>query len=174
MSKLQEKFNSIIAKIEERIQDQEELKFIKEQIAEISMLYIDELNKVIDVSEKRVNQVYENQKILEKKMNEIENNMGHIQKELFVEEDYDFEIVCPYCNHEFVTDMGVELKEVECPECHNIIELDWNHEEDCHGGGHCSGCHECQQEDDKQQNNANNANQDYEEDYENTDEEDDM
>ena len=56
MSKLQEKFNSIIAKIEERIQDQEELKFIKEQIAEISMLYIDELNKVIDVSEKRVNQ----------------------------------------------------------------------------------------------------------------------
>lgn len=101
MSVLQDKFNSIIAKIEERITDPEELEFVKQQIADISMMYIDEINKIMDLSERRVNQVYENQKILEQKMAEIERGMNTIEKELFVEDEYDFEIVCPYCNHEF-------------------------------------------------------------------------
>ena len=150
MSKLQEQFNAILAKIEERIQNEEELNFIKERIAEISMLYIDELNKIIDLSERRVNQVYENQKKLEEKMTMIEKGMTNIQKELFLEEEFDFEIVCPYCNYEFISDIGSDIKEVECPECQNIIELDWNQEEeDCEG--HCGGCHGCGEEDEQQE-----------------------
>lgn len=145
MSVLQDKFNAIIAKIDERITDQEELKFVKEQIVDLSMIYMDEINKIMDLSEKRVNQVYENQKILEQKMAEIERGMNTIEKELFVEEEYDFEIVCPYCNHEFLTDVNSGKKEVECPECHNIIELDWNEEHECLG--HCGSCGECETED---------------------------
>ncbi len=142
MSVLQDKFNSIIAKIEERITDPEELEFVKQQIADISMMYIDEINKIMDLSERRVNQVYENQKILEQKMAEIERGMNTIEKELFVEDEYDFEIVCPYCNHEFLTDINSDKKEVECPECHNVIELDWNSEEhEC--SGHCGSCGGC-------------------------------
>lgn len=143
MSKLQEDFNAIIAKIEERITDEEELGFIKQQIIDVSMLYINELNKVIDISERRVNQVVENQRILEKKQNEIESTLSNMEKEFFIDdEEYDFEIVCPYCNYEFVSDIASDIKEVECPECHNMIELDWNEDE---GGcdGHCGGCHEC-------------------------------
>lgn len=144
MSKLQEDFNAIIAKIEERITDQEELNFIKQQIADIAMLYMNELDKVMDISERRVNQVVENQRILEKKQLELETALNNMEKELFVgEEDYDFEIVCPYCNHEFVSDIGSEVKEVECPECHNIIELDWNAEAESECGGHCGGCEGC-------------------------------
>lgn len=139
MSVLQDKFNAIIANIEERITDQEELEFVKQQIADISMMYIDEINKIMDLSERRVNQVYENQKILEQKMAEIERGMSTIEKELFIEDEYDFEIVCPYCNHEFLTDINSDKKEVECPECHNVIELDWNAEEhEC--SGHCGSC----------------------------------
>lgn len=142
MSVLQDKFNAIIAKIEEKITDQEELEFIKQQIADLSMMYIDELNKIMDLSERRVNQVYENQKILEKKISELEKGMNTIEKELFVEDEYDFEIVCPYCNYEFITDMDSNKKDIECPECHNTIELDWNEEEhDC--SGHCGSCCEC-------------------------------
>ena len=132
MSKLQDNFNAIMAKIKERITDEEELEFIKQQIAELSMIYIDELNKIMDLSERRVNQIYENQKMLEQKMNELEKGVNTIEKELFVEEEYDFEIVCPYCNYEFVTDINSTKKEIQCPECHNTIELDWNAEEhDC-------------------------------------------
>lgn len=142
MSQLQDNFNAIIAKIEERITDAEQLNFIKEQIAEISMLYIDELNKIMDLSERRVNKVFENQKILEKKLEDIEKNMSNIKEELFVEDEYDFEIICPYCNHEFVSDIDSKNKEVKCPECGNVIELDWNEEEhDC--GGHCGSCGGC-------------------------------
>lgn len=161
MSKLQEQFNAIIAKIEERIQNEEELNFIKERIAEISMLYIDELNKVIDLSERRVNQVFENQKLLEEKISMIEKGMGNIQKELYLDEEYDFEIVCPYCNHEFVSDVGSDSKEVECPECHNIIELDWNQEDELNCGGHCGGCQGCgHDEDEKEQLEEDNKEED--------------
>ena len=149
MSVLQDKFNAIIANIEERITDQEELEFVKQQIADISMMYIDEINKIMDLSERRVNQVYENQKILEQKMAEIERGMNTIEKELFVEDEYDFEIVCPYCNHEFLTDINSDKKEVECPECHNVIELDWNSEEhEC--SGHCGSCGGCGTDEDEE------------------------
>lgn len=158
MSQLQDNFNAIIAKIEERITDADELNFIKEQIAEISMLYIDELNKIMDLSERRVNKVFENQKILEKKLEDIEKNMSNIKEELFVEDEYDFEIICPYCNHEFVSDIDSKNKEVKCPECGNIIELDWNEEEhDC--GGHCGSCGGCGHEeeyDDSEEQQENN------------------
>lgn len=146
MSKLQEDFNAIIAKIEERITNEEELNFIKQQIADISMLYINELNKVIDISERRVNQVVENQRVLEKKQLELETALTNMEKELYInEEEYDFEIICPYCNHEFVSDIGSDIREVECPECHNTIELDWNQETDMECQGHCSNCEGCEQ-----------------------------
>lgn len=160
MSKLQDKFNTIISKIEERIKDQEELDFIKQQLADLSMMYIDELNKIMDISEKRVNQVYENQKILEKKMSEIEKGMDTINKELFVEEEYDFEILCPYCNHEFLTDINSEKKEVECPECHNTIELDWNNQEEHDCGGHCGSCDGCGHEEDVYEQEESNEDDD--------------
>ena len=61
------------------------------------------------------------------------------------------EIVCPYCSEEFFTVVSYDANQkIECPECHNIIELDMNDnniENDLHGnfgcGGHCSGCGGC-------------------------------
>ncbi|MBO5478681.1 MAG: hypothetical protein J6A04_03075 [Clostridia bacterium] len=161
MSSLKAEFNKIIAKIEERITDQEELNFIKQQIADISMLYMNELDKVMDISERRVNQVVENQRILEKKQLEIETALNNMEKELFVgEEDYDFEIVCPYCNYEFVSDIGSDIKEVECPECHNIIELDWNAEEEKGCAGHCGSCGGCGHEEELDDENDEENNDD--------------
>ena len=55
--------------------------------------------------------------------------------------------MCPYCNHEFTTNISSDVNtEVECPECHNMIELDWNgDEEEC--THNCSGCgHDCSAE----------------------------
>ena len=123
------------------------------------MLYIDELDKVMELSQKRVNQVYENQKMIEKKMAELEKGMNTIEKELFVEDEYDFEIVCPYCNYEFLTDINSNKKEVECPECHNVIELDWNQEEhDC--SGHCGECGGCGSDHDDEEQDIDNSDDD--------------
>jgi UDP:flavonoid glycosyltransferase YjiC (YdhE family) len=67
------------------------------------------------------------------------------------EDGFDFEIVCPYCNYEFIIDMAENKTEIECPECKNTIELDWtgdvdNEHHDC--SGDCHGCHGCNDEDD--------------------------
>ena len=150
MSQLQDKINAIISEIEEKIKNEEELNFIKQKIADISIIYIDELDKIMEISQKRINQVYENQKTIENKIAELEKGMNTIEKELFVEDEYDFEIVCPYCNYEFLTDLNSDKKEIECPECHNTIELDWNQEEnDC--SGHCGGCCGCGSDHDEEQ-----------------------
>ena len=64
---------------------------------------------------------------------------------------FDFEIVCPYCNHEFVADIDFENKrDIECPECHNMIELDFNADEGC--SGDCLGCHEHYEDEKKSPN----------------------
>lgn len=59
-----------------------------------------------------------------------------------------------HCNNEFVADINSEENtEIECPECHNIIELDWN-EEEC--GGCCSGCDGCEEGHDNEHDEDNN------------------
>jgi len=74
------------------------------------------------------------------------SRIDHIRKwYIFWWKVSNFEIVCPYCEYEFVIDANEDKKEVECPECKNIIELDWsgNLDEDDECSGHCHGCSGC-------------------------------
>ncbi len=86
--------------------------------------------------------------------------IDNIEKDIYSEDGFDFEIVCPYCDYEFIIDLDENKTEIECPECQNIIELDWtgdideeNQNQDkqhgCNGSCHgCSGCDEDDDEDD--------------------------
>ncbi len=150
MAELQEKFNKIISEIESKIQNKEELDFIKEKISNISTLFLDQLDKVIDLNTARMDEIAENQTILNRKIANIEQFMHNIEKDIYMDDNCDFEIICPYCNNEFEIDISEEVKnEIECPECHNIIELDWNQEEQHSCNGHCCSCgSECEDEDD--------------------------
>jgi len=154
MSALQDKFNAIVKKIENRIEDKELLDFVKQQVADISILFIDQLDKVVDLSQSRLDELIEHEKEITKKVVQLEQSVRNMEREFFVDESCDFEIVCPYCNYEFVSDFSQSLKEeVECPECHNIIELDWNNQDDAHEClGHCCSCDsECGQEEEETQ-----------------------
>lgn len=195
MSVLQDKFNAIVKKIEDKIEDQELLSFVKQQIADISILFIDQLDKVVDLSQRRLDELIDHEKDLTKKVAQLEQTMKAMEKEFYVDESFDFEIVCPYCNYEFVSDFSQNLKEqVECPECHNIIELDWNNHEEHDCSGHCSCCEsECEEEQEDEEdtqteqenrkelkieiqnyNESKNENGQEEEEFEEDDEEDDM
>ena len=44
-------------------------------------------------------------------------------------EEYDIFITCPYCGFEFQTEYDDEIKEIPCPECQEIIEIDWDEDE---------------------------------------------
>ena len=86
---------------------------------------------------------------LEERLERIVNIMEHIESDIY-DDDFDFEIVCPYCNHEFVVDFDENTTEITCPECENKIELDWScdcddEHDDC--SGHCCHCDGCDDED---------------------------
>lgn len=94
-----------------------------------------------------VKELKENQKIMTNKIEKMQQVMDHIESDIYSDEGFDFEIVCPYCEHEFVIDANEDKNEVECPECKNVIELDWTgdlyDDEDDGCSGHCCGCSGC-------------------------------
>ena len=94
-----------------------------------------------------VKELKENQKVMTNKIEKMQQVIDHIESDIYSDEGFDFEIVCPYCEHEFVIDANEDKNEVECPECKNVIELDWtgdlydDEEDEC--SGHCCGCSGC-------------------------------
>lgn len=144
MSEFDEKYNKIIEDISKNIKDEKELQFVKEKMNELSAIFINMFNQVNNSSEKRITDLEKNQKGLEEKINKVEKFIEDMKKDIYDEydeEDYEFEIICPYCNHIFTSEIKTEEnEEIECPECHNIIELDWNLD-DCESG--CYSCHGC-------------------------------
>lgn len=152
MSEFIKKYDKIIEEIEKNIQNEEELDFVKEKINEISTMFISMFDNMSKYSESKINALEENQKSLEQKLNKIQNVVEDMKSDIYDEYnedgDYEFEIVCPYCNNVFVSNVETNVnQEIECPECHNVIELDWNEEESCTGScSSCSGC-SCGEED---------------------------
>lgn len=164
MSELSEKYLKILKDIDKNISNENEKQYVLKKVSELASLYMDMIDKVANVSEQRIGELEKYQEDLEKRLDKVKSTVDLIKKDIYEDEDYDFEIVCPYCNHEFVADVEDELREeIECPECHNIIELDWDgDDEGCSGS--CSSCmhhDECGEEDD------NNSDED-EEDSEDT------
>ena len=72
----------------------------------------------------RLKKIEQTQNSIEEKLNILQNSVNGIENDIY-EEDYEFEIVCPYCNAEFVEDISSKTN-IKCPECNNTIELDWN------------------------------------------------
>lgn len=149
MSDLSKRFNEIIKDIETNLKNKEDLDYVKSQIANITMLFMDTIDTLTQMNEQKIKYLMQKQEDIEKKLSQVDSIVNGIEKDIYEEgemveenEGYDFEIVCPYCNHEFVADFDSQLKEeIQCPECKNIIELDWNMAED-NCMGECSCCKE--------------------------------
>ena len=152
MSILKDNYNRIIREIEQTISDEEERKIVKGKVEELASIFIDIIDKLANSTDAKIQEMEEKQKKIEEKMDYMQKMMDEIENDIYLseEEPFDFEIVCPYCNHEFVVEIPDNVehmkKEVECPECHNTIEIDWNEEEECTGD--CHGCHGCEEDED--------------------------
>ena len=98
--------------------------------------------------EEKISLLEEEQKQINEKMQKMQQVLDNIEQDIYSDEGFDFEIVCPYCDYEFVIDVDDNKTEIKCPKCDNIIELNWsgNLEDDIDQGGcqgHCLGCHGC-------------------------------
>ena len=147
--------------MDENMSNPNDIEYAKNKMYELSMMFIDEMQNLSDKYEDRMNAVVMKQKNMDDKIKKIEDSIGKRQKEFYDDEIdgnevFEFEIACPYCNNEFSVEVDDQKREVQCPECENLIELDWEGlEEDgyCNGGcGHhhhdCDGNCDCGCEDD--------------------------
>lgn len=137
MSDLSTRFQDIMNDIEKNISNEKDLEFINKKITEISMLYMEVLSGMNKVIQNKIENIEKVQNSIETKVNKIQTSIAGIENDIY-DDGYDFEIICPYCNNEFTAD--IESKsDIRCPECQNVIELDWNGEESgCSGS--CSSC----------------------------------
>lgn len=152
MSELSNKYQQIMKELRTNIKDEQEKEFVMSKFQELSMMFMDVIDRLTYLTDLRVKEIEEQQKEIDKRMVKIQKAVDGIESDIYEDdENYEFEIVCPYCNHEFVTDINSDVNtEVECPECHNMIELDWNGEEEEECSHHCSDCHyDCVAEDDE-------------------------
>ncbi len=160
MVDLRKEYDLLIEDLEKNIKNQEDLKYIRQRVNVFVDMILKEMKNIVDFKEDKMKQLEEAQNKMEEKLNKMQQVVDNIEKDIYTEDGFDFEIVCPYCNYEFVIDTDEEKNEIECPECNNIIELDWSgeNEEDC--SGNCMGCNGCNEENieeikEEEQDNAN-------------------
>lgn len=149
-----DKFAKILSDLEKEIRDPHDLEIAKNKLLEVSMMFIDitnramnnsnqyeSLSKKIDKMQKSLKRIEEDIYIDEyeddEEENEYSSNDQMHDNDMVYDEEFEFEIKCPYCNYEFVVGQDADLKdEIECPKCHKEIELDW----DDYCDGECDHC----------------------------------
>lgn len=164
MTDLNKEYRKMIAELDENISNPEDLEYAKNQMYKLSMMFIDEMESITAKYEDRINALAQNQTKLEDKIKSIQKVVNTIEKDIYdgdldsEEDTYDFQIICPYCNYEFVIEMDDMKEEVTCPECRNMIELEWDGHEEEGCSGSCQHCHGC--EDTNKEEKDNNDNED--------------
>lgn len=156
MANLKNEYNSFLEDIEKNIKNKEDLEYIKKRFSSFLDVVVKEMDRIVNLKEEQMTRVERKQDEIEARMSKIEESLNHIEDDIYMHDDFDFEIICPYCDYDFVVDVDENRTEVTCPECGNVIELDWTgdcdcghdheHEDLCSGG--CCGCHGCEEDED--------------------------
>ena len=153
MSILKDEYKNFLDDIESNIKNKEDLEYIKKRFADFVDKVLNHIDYIVGYKKQEIENLEDTQKQLIERIDKMQRVIDNIEKDIYSDEGFDFEIVCPYCNYEFVVDMNEEKTEIECPECKNMIELDWSGDpsDDDECSGHCSGCSGCDdQEDDEE------------------------
>lgn len=132
MADLKKKLNAILSDLDKNVKNKEDLEYVKSQIYNISMLFLDEIDKLAEMNIEKMNAMIEREKDLSNRINAMEKMIENIESEMIIDDEpLDFTIQCPYCNAEFVEDFTSGFKrEVKCPECDNIVQLEWSPEDE--------------------------------------------
>lgn len=150
MGIIKNEYKSFLDDIEKNIKNKEDLEYIKARFTKFLDVIVEQIDSIMNYKNDEIEELKATQNNMENKIEKMQQIIEHIEKDIYSEEGFDFEIICPYCNYEFFVDVDEEKTEIECPECHNIIELDWTGDvDDIEDGcsGHCGGCHGCGIED---------------------------
>jgi len=99
--------------------------------------------EIVEEMEDKVNGVEKRQLALEEKTAEIYEMLQDMEEELVTAMNEDFEAECPYCGETIPFKIPEDGEDFECPNCHNVIELEMMFDEDENCSGSCSSCGGC-------------------------------
>lgn len=151
MSNLNSEFKKILETLENNIKNKDDLELVKVQIFNLYNLFFDEITNLENLANSRISELTQRQVSMEETLKSMEKEVKNIAVDIYGEEEsedgeYDFTIVCPYCDEEFSLEVDELEDEVKCPNCNETIELDWGHECD---EGSCGSCgHHCHHDED--------------------------
>lgn len=156
-SNINDEYRKMLSDMDANMSNPKDIEYAKTKMYELSMLFIDEMQAMADGYDDKINAIVQKQQGMDEKLKNMEKELNHMQRDMYDFEDveenevFEFEITCPYCNYVFAAEADENKKEVQCPECENIIELDWDGLEEegfCSGScGHCHGCEEDEYDD---------------------------
>ena len=148
MADVNTKFRKILKELEGKIKNKEDLEFVKIQMFNLYNILFEEVDRIEEFANNKIEAIIKTEKQLEKKAEKIEQKLKEIEADIYDSEGTDFNITCPYCDNEFIMECDELKEEVRCPECSNVIELDWgNEEEHYHECGGCQGCLQPEEDD---------------------------
>lgn len=148
MGLLKNEYKSFLDDIEKNVKNKEDLEYVKERFASFLDVVLDQMDYIMNYKEEEMAKLEEKQKDIDNQMTKMQQVLNNIEKDIYAEDGFDFEIICPYCNYQFIIDLDENKTEVKCPECNNIIELDWtgdiddDNQQTCSGS--CSTCNGCE------------------------------
>lgn len=145
---LKKEMNKFFEDVDKHIKDPEEVLYIKQRTTELVDFVVGEIEKIIDYKEDKLNAIIKKQERTDRIIQVLSDKMDNVYEDIYDEEpESEFLINCPYCNFEFDADIDEDFNEIRCPECGNLIELDWNgnpdNDQDKGCGGNCSNCGGC-------------------------------
>jgi len=120
-------YKEVIKNLEKNIDSEKDLIYAKAQVTELAMGYLEELEKIESLYKEKV-------ALCEQRLDGLETKVRQMDTEFFqddLEEETDLEpIKCPYCSTNFFIEFDNTKTEMKCPDCKNIIELDWGNFDD--------------------------------------------
>ena len=128
IKELSNEMHQFVQDIKENIRNPEDLNYLLKRTEKFFDVVFKEIEEIADYKEEEINKLVERQKEQDMKIEQMEEKMKDLYRDIYDEEEGNFEIVCPYCNYEFGADIDETNKEIICPECNNVIELDWDGE----------------------------------------------
>lgn len=141
---LENQYKNIIKNLDEKIKNKEDLEYIKSEMASLFMSCFNEVRLLRELYETKIITMFDRQAISQEKIERLVNSIEKLEKDFYFDDEFsDLKIVCPYC----ANDCFIEIEdlhnnvEMECPECKNIIELNWVDDNcdcsECKGDCHC-------------------------------------
>lgn len=116
------------------------------------------IDKIIDAFSTQLLEIAKRQTKLEERTEEVFELLSNIEEEMVQSMMMDFTAECPYCGEDVAEAIPEDGSDFECPNCHNIIELEMMFDAcgcgcdcddcdgDCHDDCDCD-CDDCEHDD---------------------------